>query len=191
MSFTTATCAPTPTKPPPPAKPIGVECSSMPAETVTAPPASIVAYSETPASVRLLTFSTSTEPPTPTNPPAAAPAIPNTKRTSFATTLTWPPATTVVLWARLESIVAVVPPVGTWAIAFVAMPLPTPLPAAVMLDCGPRIALLMRELVMLWLSALAHCFVFAFGVFTTSAGRVMSSLAVYFEPPKVTWSPLA
>ena len=88
VSLTTATWAPTPTKPPPPANPMGVVFSSMLAETVTAPPALMLAYGEMPASVTLLTFRTSTEPPTPTAPPAAAPAIPNTERTSFAMTLT-------------------------------------------------------------------------------------------------------
>src|SRR5687767_2190323 len=116
----------------------------------------MLAWGETPASVLLLTFRISTEAPTPTKPPAAAPATPKTDRTSFARTFTCRPATTEVGKAALESIVAVVPPVGTLLTAFVAT-LPPTLPAAEFnLVCALESAELMRELVLLCESAFAH-----------------------------------
>ena len=80
--------------------------------------------------------------------------------------------------AKLESIVAVVPALGTAAMAFVARSPPTLAAAALMPDCGPASAFTSRELVLSWLSALAHCAVLSSGVFSLSAGRVTSSLAV-------------
>ena len=97
-----------------------VESSSMPANTLTSPlVAEMLALGPTPASVLLLMVITRIEAPSAPRPPAAAPAMPNTSRLSFAQTCTWPPATTV------PSIVAVVPAVGTVEIAVVATLPPT------------------------------------------------------------------
>ncbi len=120
-SFSTATCAPTETKPPVPVKAIALTVSSIPAWTVTLSPpplpAVICVPAPTFASVALLTLRISMAAPMPTSPPATAPARAVTERLSPAMTLTlWPawivplscaevPAGTVVCRALLATVV--------------------------------------------------------------------------------------
>src|SRR5207248_2987303 len=141
-----------------------------------------IAESATPASVTLFTFRTRTEPPTPTKPPAAAPAMPKILRTSFAITLTLPPAWMVVGLPLLESIVAVVPPVGVWATALVATLPPTLVLAVLIFPCGPTRAPAMREFVFDWLSAFVHRVVWVFGSLPMSAPLMFVS-AWYLAGP--------
>ena len=96
FSFTTTTCAPTATKPPPPWMPIPCRSSSKLASTVTPSPAPVPAWITASwpidASVLLETLTTSTEAPTATKPPWTLPTRPKKSSRSLATTPTAPPA---------------------------------------------------------------------------------------------------
>ena len=103
VSLRTATSAPIATNPPEPANPMPVKSSCIVASTLTTslPPLPAVTFEPGPicASVALCTLVTTTAAPTPTNPPATAPARLRTLRSSFARTRTLCPATIVPLIA--------------------------------------------------------------------------------------------